>query len=67
MFYDTLSAPPCFIVYLICCDHCGLPVAIFASGTLARLGQLWRPAGKSWETYRKTMGKSCDVLINGGL
>jgi hypothetical protein len=24
MFYDTLSAPPCFIVYLICCDHCGV-------------------------------------------
>jgi len=24
MFYDTLSAPPCFIVYLIGCDHSGV-------------------------------------------
>ena len=55
MFYDTLSAPPCFIVYLICIIVVGLPVAICASGTLARPGQLRRPAGKSWETFGKIM------------
>ena len=55
MFYDTLSAPPCFIVYLICIIVVWLPVAMFASGTLARLGQLRRPAGKSWENQGKPM------------
>ena len=81
MFYDTLSAPPCFIVYLICCDHSGVvaggdfcvrnscPTWPATAPCRKRGNVTYLVRGgcqKTWENHGKTMGPMGKSLENHG-